>query len=122
VIIESMFRKYLGGPQDLEAIARGRDGMQHALDVADAWLMKHDYFSGATFSLADIHWMPYLECLWHIGDREQITRRKGLSAWWSRVSARPAWHEVARTGPQPYQDVPAEVIEEQHRRAFSAVS
>ena len=44
-------------------------------------------------------------------------KRKHLAAWWERVSNRPTWRRVARTGPQPYEDgVTADVVEKQFRR------
>jgi glutathione S-transferase len=102
-IVETMFRRYLGGEPDARAIEAGRQGMQLPLDAADRRLADTPYFAGGDFSLADIHWMPYLEYLMHIGAAELVTRRDHLAAWWERVSARPSWQRVARSGPQPYE-------------------
>ena len=103
MLVEILFRKYLGGQRNEEAITGGRDRMQRALDVVDEHLSNSEYLAGPSFSLADIHWIPYLEYMWQTSERESISRRRHLSAWWSRVSARPAWLEVARSGPQPYE-------------------
>lgn len=117
MIVELLFRPFLGGEQNTQAISAGRAGIQHPLDTIDTALGKSPYLAGETFSLADIHWMPYLEYLQKIGEGEAITQRKNLSGWWRRVSERPAWQKVARTGPQPYDpQVRAEVIEALHRR------
>lgn len=102
LLVETLFRRYLGGEQDTRAIEAGREGMQPALDAADRWLGSNAYLAGASFSLADIHWMPYLEYLVQTGQGEHVTRRPHLSAWWEKVSARDTWQRVARTGPQPY--------------------
>ena len=101
-IMESLFRRYLGGEKDEKAIAAARIGMTAALDAADAWLAKHEYFAGSALSLADISWMPYLEYIGRLGEADAIAKRKHLAAWWNRVSSRPTWKKVARTGPQPY--------------------
>ena len=101
-IVENLFRPFLGGPKDEKAIAQGRAGMPAALDAADAWLAQNDYFAGRAFSLADIHWMPYFEYLVHLGEEDAVAKRKHLDAWWKKVSSRPTWQNVARTGPQPY--------------------
>jgi glutathione S-transferase len=103
VIMELLFRPYLGGERNDEAVAAGREGMQPALDQLDRALAKSEYVAGTSFSLGDIHWMPYVEYLVHIGDAESIAGRKHLAAWWERVSARDSWRKVARTGPQPYE-------------------
>ncbi|HEY4117196.1 MAG TPA: glutathione S-transferase N-terminal domain-containing protein [Byssovorax sp.] len=101
LVVEKTFRKYLGGETNEQAIDAGRAGMIAALDVADRRLASSPYFAGDAFSLADVHWMPYVEYLGRIGEAGPIEARKGLRAWWERVSARDTWRRVARTGPQP---------------------
>lgn len=111
LILEKLFRPYLGGEQDRTAMDKGREGMHVALDAVDRALGSSEYLAGSAFSLADIHWMPYLEYLGQIGEGEVIERRRNLAAWWKRTSTRPAWTKVARTGPQPYDPaVRAEVL------------
>ena len=44
------------------------------------------------------------EYFMQIGEGEAVNKRKHLAAWWERVSNRPTWRRVARTGPQPYDD------------------
>ncbi|MEZ4361484.1 MAG: glutathione S-transferase N-terminal domain-containing protein [Kofleriaceae bacterium] len=115
-IVEAVFRKFLGGEQDRSAIEAGRAGMVPALDAADAWLRDHAYFGSSMFSLADLHWMPYLEYLTKCGEGSPLQQRAHLSSWWERVSARPAWQQVARTGPQPYEpNVSIDVIQKMYR-------
>jgi glutathione S-transferase len=117
VLVETLFRPYLGGLRNDAAIETGRAGMQPALDAAEAWLTTRPFLAGDAFSLADIHWMPYLEYLARTDQGEHVARRPHLHAWWARVSARPTWHRVARTGPQPYEPgMTADVIEKQYRR------
>ena len=116
LIVEVLFRRFLGGEQNVEAIEAGRRGMQTALDEIDRALAESPYLAGQTFSLADIHWMPYLEYLARIGEGEHVARRPHVDAWWRRISARPSWERVARQGPQPYEPgMTAEVIEQRYR-------
>jgi glutathione S-transferase len=117
LIVESLFRRYLGGEKNEAAVKAGRAGIEYPLDVLDGWLATSPFLAGDEFSLADIHWMPYVEYLSQIGEGEPIARRKHVAAWWERVSARPAWIEVARTGPQPYEPgMTADVVEKLYRR------
>jgi glutathione S-transferase len=102
-VVENLFRRYLGGEKNEAVVAAARAGMQTALDAADAWLAQSDHFAGRALSLADVHWMAYLEYFPHIGEGQAITGRRHLDAWWKRVSSRPTWQKVARTGPQPYE-------------------
>jgi glutathione S-transferase len=106
VIVELLFRRYLGGERDDAAVAAGRKGMLPALDVLDRALGASPYLAGEALSLADIHWLPYVEYLVRIGEAAPIRERANLSAWFERVAARPTWQRVARTGPQPYEPAP----------------
>jgi len=101
LIVERLFRRFLGGDQDAAAIASGRAGIEPALDAIDRALATQPFLAGQTFSLADIHWMPYFEYLTRIGESEPIERRANLRRWWAESSERPSWRRVARTGPQP---------------------
>jgi glutathione S-transferase len=116
-IVETMFRRYLGGEQNARAIEAGRAGMQPVLDAADRRLAEQPYLAGSELSLADIHFMPYIEYLMRIGAAELITSRKSFAAWWERASSRASWHRVARSGPQPYEpDTTADMIERLYRK------
>lgn len=117
LLVEAVFRRYLGGEQNIELMRTSRDAMQPALDTADRWLQANDYFAGRDFSLADVHWMPYFDYLLQAGEGESIGLRKNLRAWWTRVSERASWQKVARTGPQPYEKgMTADVIEKLYRK------
>jgi glutathione S-transferase len=62
--------------------------------------------------------MAYLEYLAPVGEGEAVAQRKHLDRWWKRVSSRPTWQKVARSGPQPYDaGVTVDMIEEQYRGA-----
>jgi glutathione S-transferase len=117
LLVETLFRRFLGGEPNAAVIAAGRENMQPALDVADRALAGTPFLAGAAFTVADIHWMPYLDYLAATGQGEHVARRKHLARWWDAISARPAWQRVARKGPQPYeQGMTADVIETQYRR------
>lgn len=117
LIVERLFRRYLGGEPNQQTIEAGRTGIQLAFDTIDRRLAESEYLAGPTFSIADIQWMPYLEYLARIGEGDPIARRKHVDAWWKRISARPTWAKVARTGPQPDEaGMTADVVEKQYRR------
>ena len=100
MLVELVFRRHLGGERNEAAISAGRAGMAPVLDVLDRELREAPYLAGERFSLADIHYMPYFEYLERTGEGA-LASRDGLSGWWRRVSARPTWRDVARTGQQP---------------------
>jgi glutathione S-transferase len=116
LLMETLFRRYLGGEPNATAIESGRANMQPALDAADRQLAATPYLAGEELSLADIHLMPYIEYLEKTGQAEPVTRRPHLKAWWARTSSRPSWQEVARTGPQPYESgMTADAVEKRYR-------
>jgi glutathione S-transferase len=116
LIVERLFRRFLGGEPNQAVIDAGRTNMVPALDVLDDALANRPYLAGETFSLADVHWMPYLEYLARLGEDAPITARPNVTAWWRRIAARPSWQQVARTGPQPDDaGVSADVIEKIYR-------
>jgi glutathione S-transferase len=116
-LVETLFRRYIGGEPNAQAIEAGRAGMEPVLDTLDRRLAQSAYLAGDALSLADIHFMPYLEYLTRVGAAELIASRKHLAGWWDGVSRRPSWQRVARSGPQPYEaGMTAEVIEQQHRK------
>ncbi|MFN0248412.1 MAG: glutathione S-transferase family protein [Kofleriaceae bacterium] len=103
LIVELLFRRYLGGEPSQPTIAAGRTGIEKPLDAIERALGETPYLAGDAFSLADIHWIPYVEYLQQIGEGAPIKSRPNVAAWWQRISARPGWQKVARTGPQPYE-------------------
>jgi glutathione S-transferase len=116
LVVEILFRRYLGGEQNKATIETSRATVKTALEVFERWLADHPYFAGNAFSLADIHYMPYFEYLSQIGEGNLIDEKKNVARWWSRVSSRPTWQKVARSGPQPYeQGMTADVVEKLYR-------
>lgn len=101
LIVETLLRKHLGGAPNQALIDQGRAGIARALDALDGALRDRPFVAGDAFTRADIHWMPFVECLVRGGEGAAITRRERLAAWWGRVSERPTWQAIARTGPQP---------------------
>jgi glutathione S-transferase len=114
-LVETLFRRYLGGESNQSALDSAREGMQPALDVADRALEATPYLAGDAFSLADVHWLPYLDYLERTGN-EALAGRQHLRAWFERVAGRESWQKVARSGPQPYEPgMTADVIEKRYR-------
>ncbi|WP_437729855.1 glutathione S-transferase family protein [Sorangium sp. So ce1335] len=84
------------GQQGDESVVEASKGqIARTLDVADRALAGQEYLAGSSFSLADISWMPYLQCLVISKVGELITDRPNVAAWWKRISARPSWVKVS---------------------------
>jgi glutathione S-transferase len=115
-LVETLFRRYLGGETNRDVVETAREGMRTALDVADRALATAPYFAGDTLTLADVHWLPYLDYLEQTSHEEIFAGRSHLQAWLERMSARESWQKVGRSGPQPYDSgMTADVIEKRYR-------
>jgi glutathione S-transferase len=83
-----------GGTIDVDALDRATRGISSALDVVGKTLDSHPYLAGETFSLADLSLAPVVMMLFVSGNGSLVLKRRSVSAWWDRVSARPAWQRV----------------------------
>jgi glutathione S-transferase len=81
--------------QDEATLATAREKMDVALGIMDAHLAANPYFAGATFSLADISFMPYFEFVTMTPAKGQLLAGSHVAAWWNRVSERPSWRKIA---------------------------
>jgi glutathione S-transferase len=83
-----------GGEIDVDALDRAKHGISSALDVIGKTLDGCPYLAGQMFSLADLSLAPVIMMLFVTGDGGLVLKRPSVSAWWDRVSARPAWQRV----------------------------
>jgi len=80
--------------RDEKVIKESTAQLDHALEVLDEALATAPYLAGASFSLADISFMPYVGYLFPAGAGELVDNRTHTRAWWQRVSERPSWKKV----------------------------
>jgi glutathione S-transferase len=82
-------------PQD-PAVLEAADAMlEKTFSAISAPLAKSPFFTGDTFTIADIVYMPYLEYLMVSPARATFEKYPHVVAWWGRVSERPSWRKVA---------------------------
>ncbi|HVW30482.1 MAG TPA: glutathione binding-like protein [Polyangiaceae bacterium] len=90
-----IFQHTFGRAQAKEVLDAAQKQIDLALDVLNAALDGREYLVGDQFTLADVCFMPYFEYLMNSPEKESITKRAAVRAWWSRVGERPAWRKVA---------------------------
>ncbi|WP_437892987.1 glutathione S-transferase family protein [Sorangium sp. So ce124] len=95
IAFQRVFLPMQGKPGDESIVDASKAEVSRALDVIEKALAGHEYLAGSSYSLADISWMPYLQCLVVSNVGELITDRPNVAAWWKRISARPAWVKVS---------------------------
>jgi glutathione S-transferase len=95
IIRQMLFNRMAGQAPDMTIVEKAREEVGRVLDVADQTLQKQEFFGGSSISLADISWMPYVQYLFASESGDLVTARKGVGAWWERVSTRPSWKKVA---------------------------
>jgi glutathione S-transferase len=103
LLVEAIFKRVrqLGEP-DAARIAQLCSELDRPLGVMERQLHTSAYLAGEAFSLADITFMPYFEYADRLdAGRKLIAARECVAGWWERVSLRPSWQKVGRSGEQP---------------------
>ncbi|AKT43687.1 glutathione S-transferase family protein [Chondromyces crocatus] len=95
IIMQALFAPMQGREPDQSLIEAGKADLTRGLDVLEKALNGQEYLVASGFSLADITYMPYFAYLFAANAGDLITARPNVSAWWSRISARPSWKKVA---------------------------
>eukprot|EP00253_Pinus_taeda_P036140 PITA_36140 len=84
------------GPTDELLLDRNVEKLGKVLDVYEERLSKSKYLAGDSFTLADLHHLPYLHYLVNaVGKGDLVFSRRNVHAWWEDISSRPAWKKVA---------------------------
>ncbi|WP_437274453.1 glutathione binding-like protein [Sorangium sp. So ce375] len=95
IFFQRVFLPMQGKEGDASIFEAAKAEVVRTLDVVEKALAGQEYLAGSSYSLADISWMPYLQCLVVSKVGELITDRPNVAAWWKRISARPAWVKVS---------------------------
>ncbi|MBL0421851.1 glutathione S-transferase family protein [Ramlibacter sp. AW1] len=88
------------GPVDEDAMAAARAKLDAALAKMERRLARHPWLAGEDYSLADIALVPMLDRMVFLGLSAVWQDKPGVSAWFERVQARPAFGVAA---PRPEQ-------------------
>ncbi|MGK3984559.1 glutathione S-transferase N-terminal domain-containing protein [Sorangium sp. So ce136] len=91
ILYQRVIMPMIGQQGDESIVEAAKGEVARTLDVVDKALGNQEYIAGSSYSLADISFMPYLQCLVASKVGELITDRQNVAAWWKRLSARPAW-------------------------------
>jgi glutathione S-transferase len=91
IVGQRVFAPMFGGAADEAIVAKHAATAVAGLDIMDAHLAKNQYLAGATFSLADVFFMPYFALAFYTPEKTLLESRPHIAAWWKRVSERPSW-------------------------------
>jgi len=82
-------------PAVLEAAGKALDA---TCAVMDKQLARAPFIAGATFTLADVFFMPYLEYAMGTPARDIIAKHGRVAAWWKQIGERSTWRKVVGKG------------------------
>jgi glutathione S-transferase len=82
-------------PQPPAVLEAATKGLETALGVLDAQLVKTPFLAGKDLTLADVCFMPYFEYVMGTPAKDIITKYPHVLAWWNKVSERPTWRIAA---------------------------
>ncbi|KAH6986403.1 glutathione S-transferase-like protein [Ilyonectria sp. MPI-CAGE-AT-0026] len=96
LVTEKYFVPAFGGKLNPVKIAEQRKNLDDNLKVLDGILATRQYVAGNEFTLADVFYVPFIFMLGskEVGEFDLITSRPNISAWWERITSRPAFKKV----------------------------
>ncbi|KAK6063306.1 glutathione S-transferase [Seiridium cupressi] len=90
IAYEKFVKRFMGLPTDEAVVSDSLRSVEAFFDVAERLLQHKDYMAGKDFTLVDIYYIPLIQRLFTIGHGDVILSRRAVSAWWDRVTNRPA--------------------------------
>lgn len=94
-VMKFVYQHIFHREQSPEVLATAATQLEHALGVMEAQLAGHPFIAGATFSLADICFMPYVEYAMATPAKAHFAKFPHVTAWWNKVSEMPSWRKIA---------------------------
>ncbi|KAK9084205.1 hypothetical protein Scep_030676 [Stephania cephalantha] len=91
---EVVFKPMFGMTTDDEVVVESEKKLEAVLDVYEARLKESKYLGGECFTLADLHHLPNLQCLFGTPLKKHFEARPHVKAWCEDIMARPAWVKV----------------------------
>ncbi|HEX7841611.1 MAG TPA: glutathione S-transferase N-terminal domain-containing protein [Kofleriaceae bacterium] len=90
-VFQHIFKREQG--QDVLEAAKGQ--LETALGIMNKQLGSHPFIAGASFTLADVSFLPYIEYAMNTPAKEQFAKHAHVMTWWNKISERPTWRKVA---------------------------
>ena len=94
-VMKFVFKYIFQREQTAEALETAGQQLGTALGIMDKQLAGHPFIAGATFTLADICFMPYIEYGMGTPAKEIFAKHPHVTAWWSKISEKPTWRKIA---------------------------
>ncbi|KAK9146913.1 hypothetical protein Sjap_006816 [Stephania japonica] len=91
---ELVFKSIFGMKADAAVVAEHEKKLEAVLDVYEARLKESKYLGGESFTLADLHHLPNMQCLFGTPMKNHFEARPHVKAWCGEILARPAWKKV----------------------------
>jgi glutathione S-transferase len=86
---------------DSEHFVAAVQRMIQLLDEMEEALQQHEWLAGASYSLADVAFTPYLARLEHLNILQMVGRRGRVADWYDRCKARPSFETAIRNWENP---------------------
>jgi glutathione S-transferase len=89
-IYDEVFKR----PQEAAVLEAAGKALETTTAYMDKQLTQTPFVAGATFTLADIGFMPYFEYAMGTAAKAIFANHRHVMAWWSKVSERPTWRRA----------------------------
>ncbi|KAI4365687.1 hypothetical protein MLD38_021652 [Melastoma candidum] len=96
VIYQSFVAPLRGLPPDQKVIDENLEKIKKVLDIYEARLGETKYLAGESYSLADLHHLPYIFYLTRVEgfSGKMFGERPRVKGWWEDISSRAAFNKV----------------------------
>ncbi|XVE73289.1 hypothetical protein DITRI_Ditri11bG0105500 [Diplodiscus trichospermus] len=94
LVWELAFKPIFGMATDAAVVEENEAKLAKVLDVYETQLAKSKYLACDSFTLADLHHLPNIQCLLMTSAKKLFDSRPHVSAWVADITARPAWSKV----------------------------
>ncbi|XVF21932.1 hypothetical protein REPUB_Repub12eG0131600 [Reevesia pubescens] len=91
---ELVFKPLFGMATDTAVVEENEAKLAKVLDVYETRLAQSKYLACDSFTLADMHHLPNIQCLLGSPAQKLLDSRPHVSAWVADITARPAWAKV----------------------------
>lgn len=91
---ELVIKPMMGMTTDETIVEEHQEKLGKVLDVYESSLAGSKYLGGEAFSLADLHHLPIVSCLFGTKTKALLNARTHVSAWCADILARPTWQKV----------------------------
>jgi glutathione S-transferase len=94
-VMKPVFHHIFRREQTPETLQTASEQLDRCLAIMDKQLASNAFIAGASFTLADVCFMPYVEYGMATPAKDVFAKHPHVTAWWNKISEKPTWRKIA---------------------------